>query len=330
MHYTVVASVIVITIVLYMNKQQMDELRRTNESNIRDIKKLQLENKQLAARPTTIIKQVKRKSKTHQIRYEKKFRYIRIFSQDRDKFRFPNAAQFEYKLPSSISNIESVELSNFVMTRSQRVVDKHNDTMLISDITSGVKYKIKIPHGHYSKTSYISKINNIFSMNNIYIVFTFDNVAHSITMTNTGTGTEYEILYTTEERENSNFNLIGFECENFTLTPGESRTGTGRVDLFGATNLMVQAKEISYGYDDVTIANINVSSDIVTSYENDNDRPRRIISPLLKLNKVSLSVTFQPAHKERRLYEFNGVDYSLVLELVTIEPKMPFNQVIHS
>jgi hypothetical protein len=332
MQYIIILVIIIVSI-LYVNSQQVKDLKRENRVVMKSVQKLQVENQRLNMRPMTIIKKIKPK-KIQKIQYEKRHRFIRIFSQDRDKVLFPRAAEFEYKLPSKIKNIESVELSKFVMTRSQRVVDKHNDTMLILDVTTQTKYTIKMPHGDYSISSYISQMNAFFLTNEMDIRFEFDNIAHTVTLKNLGYDTEYKILYTTEERENSNFNLIGFECEDFTLLPGvlnvsvgETKTGAGRVDMFGATNIMVQAKEISYGYDDVTISNVNVSSGVVNSYENGNDRPRRVISPLLKLTKLSLKVTFQPAYKERRLYEFNGIEYSLVLEVVTLEQKMPFDQI---
>lgn len=328
----IIILVIIIVALLYTNGQQVKDLKHENRMTMKNVQKLQVENQRLNMRPMTIIKKVKPKKVPEQ--YERRHRFIRIFSQDRNKLLFPNSAQFEYILPSKIKNIESLELSNFAMTRSQKVIDKHNDTMLIRNITSNIRHLIKVPHGHYSITSYLAKINSEFFINNMSLTFTFDTVAHTVTLTNTGVNFAYNILYTTEERENSNFNLIGFLCEDFTLAPGilnvsdgESITGTGRVDMFGTTNLMMQAKEVSYGYDDVTIASINVSNNVITTYENDNLRPRRIISPLLKLTKLSLSITFQPAYKERRLYEFNGIEYSMVLEAVTLEKKMPFDQI---
>jgi hypothetical protein len=278
-------------------------------------------------RPTTIIKKITKKPKKIPPQYERRYRYIRINSGDRDIQKYPNAAQFEVKLPSSVRNIESVELNKFSMTKSMYVVDDHNSIMIIKDLSVDVKYVIKTVHGFYSIGAYKDSINNQFIAKDIDLRLEFDIISHTVTIRNVGTDTIYQILYKTEEFEDSNFNLIGFVAEDFILNPLEFRTGSRRVDMFGATNISLQVKEVSYGYGDDVLGTVLVKENAITAYENDNERPRRIITPLLKLNRVTLRTTFKPAYKERRLYEFNGIEYSLVLEIVTLEKKMPFDQI---
>jgi len=324
--YLVVILVIMIVVILYNNNQQLILLQRENRATLKTVKSLQSKNHQLQMRPTTIIKKITKKPKKVIPQYERRFRYIRLYSGDRDTGKYPNAAQFEIKLPSSIRNIESVELNKFSMTKSMYAVDDHNSIMIVRDISVDVKYIIKIVHGFYSIGAYRDAVNKQFIENEMDLRLEFDNITHTVTVSNIGVDTIYEILYSTEEFEDSNFNLIGFAAEDFILNPLESKTGSRRVDMFGATNISLQLKEVSYGYGDDILGTVLVKENIITAYENDNERPRRVISPLLKLDRITLRTTFQPAYKERRLYEFNGIEYSVVLEVVTLEKKMPFQQ----
>jgi hypothetical protein len=333
MDYSIIIGITVLFLMIWLNNRQMYNLKEENYKFMKKLKKMQTKSEKsrlaIQKNPINIVKKYIKKEKPESD-YIETYRYVRINSADRDIERFPNAADFEHVFGETIKNIKSVELQKFSMPKSMYTIDDHNYKMVIRDLTQDVKFTLAVPYGFYSIGAYKIELNKQFGELNMDLRVEFDKTSHVITLLNMGVDTVYQILYSTEEFEETNFNVIGFKPLDFILQPGENKTGERRVDLFGATNLGLQLKNVSFGYGDDILANILVKENTITSYENDNTRPRRIISPLLSLNKVTFVSTFKPHFKERRLYEFNGMNFVAVLEIVSLERRMPFEQIIPS
>ena len=333
-NYLVLTIIVFFLILLWVNVRQLSNLRDENKNFIKKLKKaherndkLRLKTQAMIAKQPTI--KVIKPPKPIKPKNKRVVRKIEINSGDRNRDLYPTPAEFEFRFTTPLKNIESIELAQFSMSKSMYTIDDHNSTMIVRDLTAGQKFTIVVEQGFYSIGTYLAELNRQFAeIYNMDIRATFNDVSSRVTITNMGVDTRYKIIYQTEEFEITNFNEIGFYAEDFELGPGESKEGERRVDLFGPTLMELRFREVSYGYGDDLLEVIQIKEDIITNYRNDNLRDRRIIQPLLNLDRLTVFATFTPQYKTTRPYEFNGIEYSMTLEVITLERELPFEQII--
>lgn len=249
--------------------------------------------------------------------------WYHISSGNRDTTKFPNPNSFQYDFDTKLWNVYSVELIRMSIPRGQYTVDEHNNKMDI--VTNGSSTtSITIGKGFYDITTYVTQMNTSFSNAGINLIASYVPLTYTITLQNTG-GDNYTILYSSgSNSEDSNFNELGFERQDIVVNSGQTVSGTRRVDLFGTCCVDVELKEIDYENGNNTLSNVLINNCALTVYENNCLMSKRHLRPLKNLNKLTIEVSFKAPFKEKRLYNFNGLDYDFTIEVICIEHAPPF------
>lgn len=250
-------------------------------------------------------------------------KWFNISSGARDKEQYPNPNRFVYTFPYKLWNVYSVELIRLSIPRGQYTIDTHNNKMDI--ITNGSNLTvIELETGFYDINTYVAHMNNLFTTNGISITATYNAVKYSVNLSNTG-GDDYQILYNSgPNSEDSNFNELGFERKDIELNTGTNITSTRRVDLFGTCCVDIELKEINYDSNNNVLSSVLINNTAITVYENNCISSKRHLRPLKNLTNLTIEVNFTAPFKDKRLYNLNGLDFDMTLEVICVEKKPAF------
>lgn len=323
--YLIITVVLFVLTIMWIHKKQLDTIKKENKKFIRDMERVR--NTPVLREIPIIPKNIRIKRKKKPIEFIDVKRSYVINSGDRNTTIYPNIYNFVYRFGELVKNIKSIELVKFTMGKTMYTIDTDNDKMIILDKTNDTRHLISVPIGFYDINTYVSKLNELFVSDGIDLTISYYPLLYTTKITNNSDTITYEIIYESDLYEQTNFNCIGFDAKNVTIQPLESETSPRRVDLFGAKNISLNLGEVSYGYGDSTLANILIT-DAITVYDNQGVYTPRIISPLMNTDRLTIKTTFKQPFKERHFYNFNGFNYTAIIEITTVERKMPFEQII--
>jgi hypothetical protein len=255
-------------------------------------------------------------------------KWFNISSGKRDKEKFPNPNKFVYTFDSKLWNVYSVELIRLSIPRGQYTIDTHNNKMDIIT-NNNTRDVITLPIGFYDINTYILQLNNLFTSKGILLTATYNPILYSINFNNTG-GDDYSILYDSgPDSEDSNFNELGFRREDIEISSGSSIDSNRRVDLFGTCCVDIDLREINYETTRNTVSSVLINSTALTVYENNCIASKRQLRPLKNLNQLTVEVNFTAPFKEKRLYNLNGLDFDMTLEIICVEKTPGFQAQLH-
>lgn len=256
--------------------------------------------------------------------------WFNISSKNRNLDKYPCASNFKHILDYKLWNVYSVELIRASLPRSQYIIDVHNNKMDVV-VNGGSVTTITVVRGNYNIETYITALKNALTTAGISINITFSSLISRVQLSNTSGSDTYEILFQTGPNyEDSNFNELGFTPKNITLTPGGSIIGDRRVDLFGSVTVNIEINEINYNNGEHVMSTILLQECALTLYENPALFSKRHLKPLIDLNQMTFRVTFNQAFKKKREYNFNGIDYDLTVEIITVEYAPSWQPYLHS
>lgn len=255
-------------------------------------------------------------------------KWFNVSSGNRDRKRYPSANNFVYKFPYKLWNVHSLELLKLSLPRGQFTIDSHNNIMEI-EIDGSTLKTLELEVGFYDINSYLEEVNNVFSNNGIQLTAVYNNLKYFVELTNSGLQ-NYKFLYKSGPKsEDSNFNEMGFEKEDIEILSGQVYMGTRRVDLFGNVSIDISLKEINYDNNDNSLSSVLINNTALTIFENPHVSSRRHLRPLRNLTQLTIDVTFKPTFKERRHFNFNGLDFDMTLEVICVENSPVFTQELH-
>lgn len=270
-------------------------------------------------------------------KYRPRVYWFNIQSNKRDQEKFPFSNRYEYHFPSKLNNIETIELINAKIPRGQYIIDQINRWMDIR-ITFGALNQVisvELPVGNYNITDYIISLQNAFNANPflINITIAFAPLTSTITFQHTGPGIDtFTLLYATGvHRRQSNFHELGFSRKDLgpvgpALFPAPGSFITGkRVDFSGVNCLNIVLKEVEYSDRTQIVSSIPIHpSNPVTIFQNPVLYSKRTLKPTINLFKLTISFVYDPPEKEPALYNFNGFENEVTLEITTREYVPPF------
>ena len=94
---------------------------------------------------------------------------------------------------------------------------------------------------------------------------------------------------------------------------------TRRIDLFGSIAVDIHLKEVNYDNGDNIISTVLLGDKQITTYNNQHIESKRTLRPMISLDKLNIEISFTQPFKQRRLYNFNGMDFQCTLEVTCIE-----------
>ena len=250
-------------------------------------------------------------------------KWVNISSGKRDKDKYKNPNKFVYTFDSKLWNVYSVELIRLSIPRGQYTIDTHNNKMDIITNNS-VHTLIELETGFYDINTYVAHMNSLFVSKGILIIGSYNPIKYSINFSNTG-GDDYTLLYDSgPNSEDSNFNELGFSREDIELNTSTNITSTRRVDLFGTCCVDIELKEINYDSNNNILSSVLINNTAITVYENSCIASKRHLRPLKNLTNLTIEVNFNSPFKEKRLYNFNGMDFDMTLEIICVEKSPAF------
>jgi len=257
-------------------------------------------------------------------------KWFNVSSKDRDLDKFPCAGKFVHNFDYKLWNVHSIELIRGSFPRSQYAIDVHNNKMDI-EVNGIVLTVIEVGRGNYDINTYITALKAAFVSNGIDMNIVFSDLISRVEIYNTSVTDTYKILFKTGPNyEDSNFNELGFTPNDITLVPSGSKIGDRRVDLFGSVSINIELEEVPYNNGDHVMSTILLNECALTVYDNPALFSKRHLKPLLSLSHFTCIVTFNQAFKKKREYNFNGIDYDLTLEIITIEHAPSWQPYLHS
>ena len=251
-----------------------------------------------------------------------------INSGDRDYINFPNANNFRFRFPYKIWNIKSIELLHASIPKGQYTIDFFNEWMDIR-VANSLIVSVRVARGMYDINEYIDALNTSLTSAGINLVFTYITLTSSVSVQNTGTES-YTLLYRSGEHvDNSNFNELGFPPDNILINTGQT-VSSGRVNLFGADSINIELLDVHYNNNSNRLANIYLRENSINIYETPFLLSKRTLNPYISLNQLTVQVTFEQPFKTKKLYNFNNLDYSFTIEIITSDYTMPFLPKLHT
>lgn len=247
--------------------------------------------------------------------------WFRINSGSRDPTKYPDPNNFKISLPYKVWNVRSVEILTANIPKGQYTIDFFNQWMDILVVGSNVT-SIEIARGIYTEATYATTLNNAFTTAGIAITVTYDTLTNTYQLQNTGI-LDYVLLYKTGQHQDlSNFNELGFLPQDIPLGNGITLQGD-RANLNSICSIDIEVSDIYYSNDSNILGTIDLQ-DGITLYNNINFTSKRVLNPYASLRDLGIMVTFTQPFKTKKLYNFNGLNWCMKIEVISVDYSIPF------
>ena len=252
-----------------------------------------------------------------------------INSWERNIKQWPTPSKYIWKVPGgTLYNVESITLVKASLPKGEYTVNDTNKWMDIQ-IIGGITLTISVEPGNYNITTYLNALSIAIDLafGPGSIILTYIALTSKIDITNNLVVPGINILWNSGIHSNmSNFTLLGFKKEDVEILSGNTLVGPNRVSLFGSHYIRITAPEINYPQTDNLIANVAIPGDMqksIIDYEPLNATPFRYFLPHKPITQLTLHFWNNVPFKKQTLYNFNGLENSLILTFTLFRYKHP-------
>ena len=257
------------------------------------------------------------------------FHTIIIDSQNRDQTKWPNPNDYVVDLSTTFRDIVSLELLNLVVAKSEPTINSNNNSFSFAEDQSSVTSKnftnITIPNGQYSASDLLTVLAQEMtnaSTQGVTYTATQDSKTGRMTLTASGGSASSPVLSLNSDSDNNISQMLGVKSQSVTFQGGSARlTGSQAMNLSGQKYILMEMDGISNNYGTSDASQGSFAQIVVADIEYGQYKHLRGVdwgrclvrfNPLLpKLSRFHIRFK----RSDGKLYDFDGVDNSMVIEL---------------
>ena len=245
----------------------------------------------------------------------------------RDYATYPNAQMYYFRFPSPLFNVQSIDIVQAIIPKSDFQVNVSNQTFFIQEGTS-VPVSVNLTVGNYASVALLAveitlQINSVGLAN----TYTVTETAGKLVFTRTAGVLPFSLLFTVE------FDPYGVVRQLLGFPPIVANDDMGlllapyRSNLDGIQYIDIVAPEVTkYLYDSPVLARIPLTggTSSITEYDPQNSTNRKFW-PIQRLNGLTLQFFQGPTSPPQSLlYNLEGLETALMIKVTCFEYKNIF------
>ena len=278
---------------LIENKKKFEEIEK--KKNLKNI------NESIVINPKEYKETLKKYIRKYDLLIDSKDRDITLFEEN----------EYQIELDEPIHNVFSIELLNAIIPNSDYIINNTNN-LLHFKIDGGDEKIVTVTIGNYTITELLSVLKD--SMEDLSgETFTITNSTITNKITIAAAGTTFDLLF--EDKENSISKILGFQSKNYINL--SNYTSDNEIILDSDRNIFLSIENI----DNIQTTNkkltnvflkltLNSDKNKYTYIKTDKDNIYKMRKPL---HIKKLLIQFKKY--DNSLYNFNGLDHSLILRI---------------